>query len=180
MYEKQLAKEGKNRFDFSREELYRQIWDFVAENRSNFEDQIRRLGTGVDWSRYTFTLDEKIVRRAYATFKKMWDEGLIYRGERLVNFCTFHGTAFADIEVEHREEHGHLWYLRYPLTDGSGEIVVATTRPETMLGDTAVAVSPSDKRYKKFVGKTVKLPLRTGKFQSLQTILLTKTSVQAL
>lgn len=159
VYEKQLAKEGKSRFDFTRDELYGQIWEFVAQNRQNFETQFRRLGASLDWSRYTFTLDEKIVKRAYATFKKMWDEGLIYRGERLVNFCTFHETAFADIEVVYKEEKSHLWYLRYPLTDGSGEIVVATTRPETMLGDTAVAVNPNDKRYKAFIGKTVRLPL---------------------
>lgn len=159
VFEKHLAKEGKSRFDFNREELYRQIWDFVAQNRKTFEQQFRQFGFGVDWDHFTFTLDEKIVKRAYATFRKMWDEGLIYRGERLVNFCTFHGTAFADIEVVHKEEQGHLWYIRYPLTDGSGEIVVATTRPETMLGDTAVAVNPNDKRYQKFVGKTVKLPL---------------------
>lgn len=159
VYEKQLAKEGKSRFDFSREELYSQIWDFVGQNRTNFEEQFRRLGAGVDWSRYTFTLDEKVVKRAYATFKQMWDEGLIYRGERLVNFCTFHETAFADIEVVYKEEQSHLWHLRYPLTDGNGEIVVATTRPETMLGDTAVAVNPHDARYKQFIGKTVKLPL---------------------
>lgn len=159
VYEKQLAKEGKSRFDFSREELYARVWDFVAQNRRGFETQFRRLGAGVDWSRYTFTLDDKIIKRAYATFKKMWNEGLIYRGERLVNFCTFHGTAFADIEVVHKEERGHLWHIRYPLTDGSGEIVVATTRPETMLGDTAVAVNPNDKRYKHLVGKTARLPL---------------------
>jgi valyl-tRNA synthetase len=159
VFEKQLAKEGKSRFDFTREALYKAIWDFVANNRQNFEEQFRRLGAGVDWSHYTFTLDDKIIRRAYATFKKMWDEGLIYRGERLVNFCTFHGTAFADIEVVHKEAKTKLWHLRYPLTDGSGDIVVATTRPETMLGDTAVAVHPEDKRYQKFVGKTVKLPL---------------------
>jgi valyl-tRNA synthetase len=159
VFEKHLAKEGKSRFDFTREELYRQIWDFVAENRQNFEEQFRRLGAGVDWSHYTFTLDDKIVRRAYVTFKKMWDEGLIYRGERLVNFCTFHGTAFADIEVEYKEAKSKLWYVRYPLTEGKGEIVVATTRPETMLGDTAVAVHPDDDRYRDFIGKTVKLPL---------------------
>ncbi|HVS58433.1 MAG TPA: valine--tRNA ligase [Candidatus Saccharimonadales bacterium] len=159
VYEKHLAKEGKSRFDFSREELYRQIWDFVALNRGNFETQLRRMGVSCDWTKFTFTLDDKIVKRAYATFKKMWDEGLIYRGERLVNFCTFHGTAFADIEVEYKEVKGHLWHIRYPLTDGTGEIVVATTRPETMLGDTAVAVHPDDKRYQKLVGKTVKLPL---------------------
>lgn len=159
VYEKKLAKEGKSRFDFTREELYRQIWDFVALNRENFETQIRKLGVGVDWSRYTFTLDEKIVKRAYETFKKMWDEGLIYRGTRLVNFCTFHGTAFADIEVEYKQEAGKLWYIRYPLTEGRGHVVVATTRPETMLGDTAVAVHPEDDRYKEFIGKTVTLPL---------------------
>ncbi len=159
VYEKHLAKAGKSRFDFSREELYRQIWDFVAQNRTNFETQFRRLGGSVDWDRYTFTLDEKIVKRAYATFKKMWDQGLIYRGERLVNFCTFHGTGFADIEVEYKEIDGNLWYIRYPLTEGDGEVTVATTRPETMLGDVAVAVNPRDKRYKQFIGKTVHLPL---------------------
>ncbi|HET9174143.1 MAG TPA: valine--tRNA ligase, partial [Candidatus Saccharimonadales bacterium] len=159
VYERQLAKEGKSRFDFSREELYQQIWEFVAQNRDNFENQIRTLGASVDWQHYTFTLDDTIVQRAYATFKKMWDEGLIYRGERLVNFCTFHGTAFADIEVIHKEEQGTLWYITYPLVDGSGTITVATTRPETMLGDTAVAVHPNDERYKAYIGKTVKLPL---------------------
>ena len=159
VYERQLAKEGKSRFDFTREELYSQIYDFVGQNRENYQGQFRRLGAGVDWSRLAFTLDEKIVTRAYATFKKMWDEGLIYRGERLVNYCTFHGTAFADIEVEHKEEQGHLWHIRYSLTDGSGELTVATTRPETMFGDTAVAVHPDDKRHAKFIGKTVKLPL---------------------
>lgn len=159
VYEKYLAKEGKSRFDFTREELYDHIWDFVAENKKNYETQFRKLGASADWSRYVYTLDDKIVDRAYATFKKMWNEGLIYRGERLVNFCTFHGTGFADIEVTYKEVEGHIWYVRYPLTDGSGEIIVATTRPETMLGDTAVSVHPEDERYKKFVGKTIKLPL---------------------
>ncbi len=159
VYEKHLAKEGKSRFDFSREQLYQQIWDFVALNRSNFEQQLRKMGVSCDWTRFTFTLDDKIVKRAYSTFHKMWDEGLIYRGERLVNFCTFHGTAFADIEVVYRDEASYLWYIRYPLVDGSGELTVATTRPETMFGDTAVAVNPNDDRYKSFIGKTVKLPL---------------------
>jgi len=159
VYEKHLAKEGKSRFDFSREDLYKQIWDFVALNRGNFETQLRKMGVSCDWSRYTFTLDDKIITRAYATFKKMWDEGLIYRGERLVNFCTFHGTAFADIEVVFEEKKGHLWQIRYPLVDGSGEVVVATTRPETMFGDVAIAVNPKDERYINLIGKTVKLPL---------------------
>ncbi len=162
VFEKQLAKEGKSRFDFSRETLYEQVYDFVSQNRHNFETQLRKLGASVDWEKYTFTLDEKIVSQAYRTFKKLWDDGLIYRGERLVNYCTFHGTAFADVEVEHKEEPGNLWYIRYPLVNGSGELVVATTRPETMLGDTGVAVHPEDARYTKFIGKTVRLPL-TGR-----------------
>lgn len=159
VFERQLAKEGKSRFDYSREKLYQLIWEFVAKNRGNFEKQFRTLGASFDWDYFTFTLDDKVIKQAYKTFKKMWDEGLIYRGERLVNFCTFHGTAFADIEVEYKNVKGHLWHIRYPLTDGSGEVVVATTRPETMLGDTAVAVNPADKRYMQFIGKTIKLPL---------------------
>ena len=159
VYEKQLAKAGKSRFDFSRDELYRDIWQFVGQNRANFEDQIRRIGASVDWEHYTFTLDSKVVSRAYATFKKLWDDGLVYRGERLVNYCTFHGTAFADIEVEHKEEQGNLWHIRYDAVDGSGGLVIATTRPETMFGDVAVAVHPEDERYAKLVGKSVRLPL---------------------
>ncbi len=159
VYEKELAKQGKSRFDFSREELYKQIWDFVAQNKDNYESQFRKLGDSVDWSRYVYTLDDKIIKQAYKTFQQMWDDGLIYRGERLVNYCTFHGTGFADIEVAYKNEKTHLWHIRYPLTDGSGEVVVATTRPETMFGDVAVAVNPNDKRYKKLVGKTIKLPL---------------------
>lgn len=159
VYEKKLNQEGKSRFDYSREELYQQVWDFVQLNKSNFEVQMRTMGVSCDWSRFTFTLDNKIIKTAYATFKKMWEEGLIYRGERLVNFCTFHGTSFSDIEVIYKEVPGHLWYIKYPLSDGSGSLTVATTRPETMLGDTAVAVHPKDKRYQHFLGKTVKLPL---------------------
>jgi valyl-tRNA synthetase len=161
VFEKQLAKEGKSRFDFNREELYSQVWDFVEKNKTNFETQIRRLGASCDWSRFAFTLDDKVVNTVYSTFKKMWDDKLIYRGERLVNFCTFHGTAFADIEVEYKEVEGYLWTISYPLTSGEGSINVATTRPETMLGDTAIAVNPLDSRYKSFIGKTVHVPLTT-------------------
>jgi valyl-tRNA synthetase len=159
VYEKELIKQGKSRFDFSREQLYEQIWDFVSLNKANYQQQFRQLGASVDWENYTYTLDEKVVKQAHATFRKMFEQSLIYRAEKLINFCTFHGTGFADIEVAYREEQGHLWHIRYPLTDGSGDITVATTRPETMLGDVAVAVHPDDKRYGKFVGKTVKLPL---------------------
>lgn len=159
VYEKQLAKAGKSRFDFTREELYGQIWNFVAGNRQTFEEQFRRLGAGVDWSRYTFTLDDKVVQRAYATFKKMWDEGLIYRGERLVNYCTHHRTGFADIEVTYHEAKTPLYYIKY------GPFTLATTRPETKFGDTAVAVHPDDKRYKELVGKTVTVEGVNGPFE---------------
>ena len=159
VYEKKLNKEGKTRFDFSREELYQQVWDFVEANKTNIGTQIRAMGVSCDWDKFTYTLDEKVVNTAYGAFKKMWEEGLIYRGERLVNFCTFHGTSFSDIEVVYKDVPGYLWHIKYPLTDGSGELIVATTRPETMLGDTAVAVHPDDERYKAMVGKTIKLPL---------------------
>ncbi len=159
VYEKHLAKEGKSRFDFSREELYSQIWDFVALNRGNFEQQIRQLGISCDWNQYTFTLDEKIVSQAYATFKKMWDEGLIYRGERLVNYCTFHGTGFADIEVEYKDATTPLYYMKY------GPFELATTRPETKFGDTAVAVHPDDERYKQYVNQIITVEGLTGPFE---------------
>lgn len=159
VYEKQLIKEGKSRFDFTREELYQQIWDFVGQNRTNFEGQFRRLGASVDWEHYTFTLDEKIVKRAYATFKKMWDEKLIYRGERLVNYCTFHRTGFADIEVVHEEATTPLYYMKY------GPFTLATTRPETKFGDTAVAVHPEDERYKQYVGKVIAVEGVNGPFE---------------
>lgn len=165
VFEKHLAKAGKSRFDFSREELYAQIWDFVAENKKNYETQFRKLGASADWSRYVYTLDEKVVSRAYETFQKMWDEGLIYRGERLVNFCTFHGTGFADIEVEYQTEQGSMYYVHFPLIpvedvkDKQDYVLIATTRPETMLGDVAVAVHPKDKRFEHLIGRTVKIPL---------------------
>ena len=159
VYEKQLAKEGKSRFDFSREELYSQIWDFVAQNKDNYESQFRRLGASVDWTRYTFTLDDKVVRRAYDTFKKMWDEGLIYRGERLVNYCTHHRTGFADIEVAYEDAKTPLYYMKY------GPFTLATTRPETKFGDTAVAVHPDDERYKEYVGQVVTVEGVNGPFE---------------
>ncbi len=159
VFERQLEKEGKSRFDFSREELYSQIWDFVAANKNNVENQLKQLGASFDWSSHVFSLDKKVVDSAYKRFKKMWDDGLIYRGERLVNYCTFHGTGFADYEVEFKEEQGHLWYIKYPITGTDKYLVVATTRPETMLGDTAVAVNPTDKRYLDYIGKTVTLPI---------------------
>ncbi|CAN5343109.1 valine--tRNA ligase [soil metagenome] len=159
VYEKQLTKEGKSRFDFSREDLQSQIFNFVQGNMTNFNTQFRRLGAGVDWDRFTFTLDEKVVKQAYATFKKMWDEGLIYRGERLVNYCTYHQTGFADIEVVHEDAVTPLYYIKY------GPFTLATTRPETKFGDTAVAVHPDDERYKEWVGKTITVEGVNGSFE---------------
>ena len=118
VYERRLEKEGKSRFDFKREELYEQIWNFVAENKDNYESQFRQLGASVDWSRYVFTLDDKIIKRANATFKKMWDDGLIYRGERLVNYCTHHRTVLQILKLNISR---HVVYgTSHPLTDGSG------------------------------------------------------------
>ncbi len=159
VYEKQLQKEGKSRFDFSREELYQGVWDFVQLNKGNFESQLRALGASCDWDNFTFTLDERVVKQSYKTFKKLWDEGLIYRGERIVNYCTHHGTSFSDIEVVHETEKTKLWHIAYPLADGSGEVVIATTRPETKLGQSALMVNPNDKRNKHLIGKIVNQPL---------------------
>lgn len=159
VFEKYLESQGKSRFDYTRDELYKQTWEFVAENRGLMEIQLRELGMSCDWDKLVFTLDDSVVNVAYQTFKKMWDEGLIYRGERLVNYCTKHDTSFADIEVDYKDEKSYLWQIRYPSADGSDELIVATTRPETMFGDVAVAVHPEDERYKHLIGKKLSLPL---------------------
>jgi len=159
VYERELTKQGKSRFDFSRDQLYSQVWNFVQEKRGNMELQLRALGVSASWKHLTFTLDDKVINTVYDTFKKMWDDDLIYRGERIVNYCTKHQTSFADIEVEHKNEKGKLWKIAYPTLDKIGEIIIATTRPETMLGDVAVAVHPDDERYKKLVGTRILLPI---------------------
>ena len=159
VYERELTKQGKSRFDFSRDQLYSQVWNFVQEKRGNMELQLRALGVSASWKHLTFTLDDKVINTVYDTFKKMWDDDLIYRGERIVNYCTKHQTSFADIEVEHKNEKGKLWKIAYPTLDKIGEIIIATTRPETMLGDVAVAVHPDDERYKKLIGTRILLPI---------------------
>lgn len=162
VYERRLEAAGKTRFDYNRDELYDQVWNFVHEQRGNMELQLRALGASCDWDSLTFTLDQKVVDTVYDTFEKFWKQGLIYRGKKLVNFCTKHQTAFADIEVTHKDEQGKLWQIAYPLVSPKAEleeIIVSTTRPETLLGDTAVAVNPKDKRYEKVIGEKVKLPL---------------------
>ena len=159
VFEKELQKQGKSRFDYSREQLYGQIWNFVEARRGDMELQLRALGISADWNSLVFTLDEKVIKTVYTSFKKLWDDGLVYRGERIVNYCTVHQTGFADIEVDHKTEKGTLWKIAYPSVDKITEIIVATTRPETLLGDVAVAVHPDDERYKHLIGTHVLLPL---------------------
>ncbi|MBC7459213.1 valine--tRNA ligase [Candidatus Saccharibacteria bacterium] len=162
VFDKLLQKKGQSRFDFSREQLYSQVWDFVDQQRGNMELQLRAIGVSASWENMVFTLDEKVISTVNATFKKLWDDGLIYRGERIVNYSTKYQTSYADIEVDHKQEKGTLWHIAYPLIDKIGEIVIATTRPETLFGDTAVAVNPNDERYKHLIGSHVQLPL-TGR-----------------
>jgi valyl-tRNA synthetase len=159
VYEKKLQKEGKSRFQFDNETLYKKIWDFVEENRGNMENQLKRLGFSLDWTRKVFTLNPKVVKIVYKTFKKLYDDGLLYRSKRLVNYCTKCGTGFSDLEVKYIEEKTPLYYLKY------GPFILATTRPETKFGDTAVAVNPKDKRYKKWIGKEIEVSGLTGKFK---------------
>jgi valyl-tRNA synthetase len=153
VFEKTLAKEGKSRFDFDQETLYKMIWDYVMKNKSNMEDQLRALGASCDWTREKFTLDPEIVKIVYRTFKKLSDDDLIYRGEKVVNYCTKCGTAFSQLEVNYDESNDFLYYLNY------GPITIATTRPETIFADVAVAVNPKDKKYKKLVGEIATVPL---------------------
>lgn len=159
VYEKFLAKEGKSRFDFDRDTLYKNIWDFVIANRGTMENQLRRLGFSLDWSRNTFTLDPKIVKVVYQTFKKLFDDGLVYRAAGLVNYCTKDGTSFSDLEVLHVERQDPLYYMKY------GPFVLATVRPETKFGDTAVAVNPKDKRYASWIGKEIEVEGLLGLFK---------------
>lgn len=162
VFEKHLKKQGKSRFDYDDDTLYQMIWDFVMQNRENMENQLRRLGFALDWSKKKFTLDEDIVKIVKQTFKKLYDKGLVYYQEAVVNYCVYCGTSFSDLEIVYQEKEGKLWYILYPFdlnNKEKGGIVVATTRPETMLGDVAVAVNPKDKRYQKLVGKAVTLPI---------------------
>jgi valyl-tRNA synthetase len=157
--ERQLNGEGKTRHDLGRDKFIDRIWDWKEESGNNITRQLRRLGSSLDWSRDRFTMDEDLSKAVKHVFVQLHKEGLIYRGKRLVNWDPVLHTALSDLEVLSEEESGHLWHFRYPLTDGSGHLVVATTRPETMLGDTAVAVHPEDERYKDLIGKTITLPL---------------------
>jgi valyl-tRNA synthetase len=157
--ERQLNSEDLTRHDIGREKFIERIWEWKHESGGTITRQLRRMGSSVDWSRERFTMDKGLSRAVNETFVKLHEEGLIYRGKRLVNWDPVLHTAVSDLEVVSEEESGHLWHMRYPLADGSGHLVVATTRPETMLGDTAVAVHPDDERYQSLIGKTIRLPL---------------------
>lgn len=160
--ERLLDAEGKTRHDLGREKFNERVWEWKEESGGNITRQLRRLGASPDWSRERFTMDEGFYEAVQEVFVRLYDDGLIYRGKRLVNWDPKLHTAISDLEVISEEESGYLWHFKYPLSDGSGHLVVATTRPETMLGDTAVAVHPKDERYKHLVGKTISLPL-TGR-----------------
>lgn len=153
VFEKKLKADGKSRFDYDRDTLYQMIWDYVQTNKGNMESQLKSLGASCDWSRNFFTLDPKIIKIVYQTFKKLSDEGLVYRGERIVNYCPRCGTAYSQLEVDTEERDDNLYYLNYQT------ITIATTRPETIFADVAIAVNPKDKRYKDLVGKTATIPL---------------------
>ncbi len=157
VFEKKLAAEGKTRFDFKRDELYEMILEFVKGNRPIMEGQLRKMGFSLDWSRKKMTIDPEIVEIVHANFKRLFDDGLAYRAERLVNYCTFDGTSFSDLEVIHEERKSPLYYIKY------GTLVLATTRPETKFGDTAVAVNPNDHRYKEYIGKDLEIETVLGK-----------------
>ncbi|OYY74744.1 MAG: valine--tRNA ligase [Gammaproteobacteria bacterium 28-57-27] len=157
--ERQLAAQGKTRHDLGREAFTDKVWEWKAESGGTITRQMRRLGASPDWSRERFTMDEGLSDAVKEVFVRLYDDGLIYRGKRLVNWDPVLHTAVSDLEVLSEEEAGSMWHFHYPLSDGSGHLTVATTRPETMLGDTAVAVNPEDERYKHLIGKTITLPL---------------------
>lgn len=158
VFEKHLKKQGKSRYDYKREDLYKMIWDYVAENKNTIKNQLKRLGFALDWEKEKFTMDPEIVKIVYKTFADLYKEGLIYRANKLINYCTNCGTSFSDLEVVYTEKIDSLFYIKYQIKEG-GFIEVATTRPETLFGDTAIMVNPEDKRYVKLVGKTAIIPL---------------------
>ena len=157
--ERQLADQKVSRHDLGRTDFVKKVWEWKEKSGNTITTQMRRMGDSVDWSREYFTMDDKLSKTVTETFVQLYEQGLIYRGKRLVNWDPVLMSAVSDLEVESEEEEGSLWHIRYPLADGSGDITVATTRPETMLGDVAVMVHPEDERYTALIGKMVKLPL---------------------
>jgi valyl-tRNA synthetase len=157
--ERELAQQGLTRFDLGRDAFVERVWAHVRETGPAILEQLKAIGSSADWSRTYFTLDEGLSRAVRETFVRLYEEGLVYRGHYIINWCPRCLTALSNEEVEKEEVDGHLWHLRYPLADGSGQVTVATTRPETMLGDTAVAVHPDDERYRALIGREIRLPL---------------------
>ncbi len=151
--------EGITRYDLGREKFLERVWDWKEKYGSRIISQLKRIGASCDWSRERFTMDEGCSKAVREVFVRLYEKGLIYRGHRIINWCPKCRTALSDAEVEYAEQPGNFWYIRYPLSDGSGDVIIATTRPETLLGDTAVAVNPADERYSGLVGKTLILPL---------------------
>ncbi|MFH0712750.1 MAG: valine--tRNA ligase [Candidatus Jorgensenbacteria bacterium] len=149
VFDKKLEKEGRNRFQIERETLWKEIWSFTQENKKVMENQLRSLGASCDWSREKFTLEPEVIKQVYTTFKQMYEDGLIYRDLKVVNWCPKHKTALSDLEVKYKEQKDPLYFIKY------GPLTLATVRPETKFGDTALAVNPKDKRYKKYVGKII-------------------------
>ena len=154
-----MRKEGITKEDLGREKFLERAWEWKKEYGGRIVSQLKKMGSSCDWERERFTMDEGCSKAVKEVFVRLYNKGLIYRGERIINWCPHCKTSISDAEVEFEEQAGHFWHLRYPLTDGSGYLELATTRPETLLGDTAVAVNPSDERYKDLVGKTLTLPL---------------------
>ena len=157
--EEELRKEGLTRYDLGREKFLERVWDWKHKYGNRIVEQQKKLGASCDWERARFTMDEGCSGAVREVFVSLYEKGLIYKGSRIINWCPHCVTALSDAEVEYVDKPGHLWHIRYPFADGSGEVVVATTRPETMLGETGVCVNPNDDRYKAIVGKTVILPL---------------------
>ena len=157
--EEELRKEGVTRYDLGREKFLEKVWDWKHKYGNRIVEQQKKLGASCDWDRHAFTMDETCSKAVRKVFVELYQKGLIYKGSRIINWCPHCTTALSDAEVEYVDKPGHIWNIRYPLTDGSGDIVIATTRPETMLGDTGVAVNPADERYQHLVGKTCILPL---------------------
>ena len=153
------VKEGKTRYDLGREKFLERVWQWKEKYGGRIVEQQKKLGVSCDWSRSRFTMDEGCSKAVRETFCELYDKGLIYKGSRIINWCPHCVTALSDAEVEYVDKPGHLWYIRYPLSDGSGDIVVATTRPETMMGDTGVAVNPNDEKFKHLIGKKCILPI---------------------
>ena len=157
--EEELRKEGLTRYDLGREKFLERVWDWKHRFGNRIVEQQKKLGASCDWDRARFTMDEGCSKAVREVFVSFYEQGLIYKGSRIINWCPHCVTALSDAEVEYVDKPGNLWHIRYPLADGSGEVIVATTRPETMLGDSGVCVNPNDERYKAIVGKNVILPL---------------------